>query len=243
MAELRIGTSGWSYKHWHDGVFYPEDLKRRQELAHYVTVFDTVELNSSFYHVPKETTMQGWRQKTPDEFVFALKASRYITHRLKLADAQEPLALFCSRAELLGDKLGPILFQLPPSFHLDLDRLRSFVSLLPEDARFTFEFRSDTWFCGEVYSLFEKHNVALTVADAPRYPCVERATADFVYVRLHGHEKLYASDYSDEQLDEWAKKIRGWMDEGRDVYCYFDNDFHGYAPANAATLREMLADG
>lgn len=240
MAEVRIGTSGWSYKHWHDGVFYPADLKRGQELAYYVTVFDTVEVNSSFYHVPKESTLRGWRERTPQGFVFALKASRYLTHRLKLQDAQEPLELFCSRAELLGDKLGPILFQLPPSFHVDLELLASFVALLPREARFTFEFRSDTWFCDEVYGLLEEHNVALTVADAPRYPYVERATADFVYLRLHGHEKLYASDYSEEQLREWAGKMEAWVAQGRDVYCYFDNDLHGHAPANAATLRQML---
>jgi len=240
MPEVRVGTSGWSYKHWHGGVFYPEDLRRGQELAYYVTVFDTVEVNSSFYHLPRESTLEGWRQKTPEGFLFALKANRYITHRLNLKDAQEPLELFCSRAGLLGEKLGPILLQLAPSFHLDLDRLRSFAALLPGDKRFTFEFRSDTWFCEEVYALLEEHNVALTIADAPRYPCVERATADFVYLRLHGHEKLYASNYSDQQLAEWAEKIRGWRAEGRDVHCYFDNDFHGYAPANAATLRRMV---
>lgn len=241
MPDLRIGTSGWSYDHWRNGVWYPADVKRGRELDYYARHFDTVEINSSFYHLPRETTFRAWADRTPDDFVFAVKASRYITHRLRLKNAAEPLRLVVGRASLLGAKLGPMLFQLSPSTRLDLDRLRHFVRLLPNDRRFTFEFRHPSWFCEDVYELLAGRNVALTIADTPEYPCVPEVTADFVYVRLHGHEALYASNYSPEQLSEWARMISCWRNEGRDVYVYFDNDACGFAPCNALELKRMLA--
>ncbi len=241
MARAYVGTSGWSYKHWGGGVFYPEDAKPRELLRYYAQVFDTVEVNSSFYHMPQEKTMCGWRERSPDEFVFALKASRYITHRLHLRDAGEPFDLLWSRCQLLGGKLGPVLFQLPPSLKCDLAVLSDFLALLPGKGRFTFEFRHESWFRADIYELLGAHNAALTVSDTPRYPCVPLATADFAYVRLHGHEKLYVSNYRDEQLREWADRATGWIEQGREVYCYFDNDAEGHAPRNALTLRRMVA--
>jgi uncharacterized protein YecE (DUF72 family) len=242
MPELRIGTSGWAYEHWRGGIWYPADVKRGEELEYYARHFDSVEVNSSFYHVPRETTFRTWAQKTPGRFLFALKASRYITHRLKLKDAAEPLGLVMSRASLLGHKLGPVLFQLSPSYQLDLDRLGEFTALLPRDKRFTFEFRHPSWFCDETYALLSSRNVALTIADTPEYPCAERMTADFVYVRLHGHEALYASNYSPEQLSEWAGKVRTWLGDGRDAYVYFDNDACAFAPRNALQLRRLATE-
>lgn len=242
MARAFIGTSGWSYKHWRGGVWYPEGLPQKDEFSYHARQFDTVEINSSFYHLPQEKTFAGWAQRAPDGFVFALKFSRYLTHVKKLADPKEPLQIFMDRALLLGEKLGPILFQLPPSLHLDINRLTGLLRVLPPRQRFAFEFRHESWFCDDVYALLEEHNAALTISDTPRYPLVIRATADFVYIRLHGHEKLYASNYSDEQLREWGRRVLGWMGEGRDVYVYFDNDAEGYAPRNALTLKEMVAD-
>jgi uncharacterized protein YecE (DUF72 family) len=242
MPELRIGTSGWAYEHWRGGAWYPADVKRGGELEYYSGRFDSVEVNSSFYHVPRETTFRAWAEKTPDHFLFAVKASRYITHRLKLKDAAEPLRLVMSRASLLGHKLGPVLFQLSPSYTLDVDRLGEFAALLPRGKRFTFEFRHPSWFCDETYALLSSRNLSLTIADTPEYPCVERVTADFVYVRLHGHEALYASNYSPKQLSEWAGKIRTWLEDGRDVCVYFDNDACAFAPRNALELRRRAAD-
>jgi uncharacterized protein YecE (DUF72 family) len=240
MARIWIGTSGWSYRHWHGGVFYPEDLKRGTELEFYAQHFDTVEINSSFYHMPQEKTMRGWAQRVPHGFVYSLKASRFITHIQRLQDVDDALALLLTRVRLLGEKLGVLLFQLPPSFHCDVATLQAFVQKLPDDIRTTFEFRHDSWFCDEAYDVLSGRNVALTIADAPRYPCVEHVTADFVYVRLHGHERLYASEYTVEQLQEWAAKARSWLHEGRDVYVYFDNDAMGYAIGNARQLLGIL---
>jgi len=243
MPRAFIGTSGWAYKHWRGGVWYPEGLRQKDEFAYHTRQFDTVEINSTFYHLPPEATFAGWAEKSPPGFVFAVKFSRYLTHMKKLADPQEPLQLFLGRAAAMGEKLGPVLLQLPPSLQLDTGRLTALLALLPGDRRFTFEFRHESWFCEDIYGLLRQHNAALTISDTPRYPLVERVTADFVYVRLHGHERLYASNYSDEQLREWAGKMMRWMAQKRDVYAYFDNDAHGYAAWNARTLRGMVEEG
>ncbi len=239
MAERRVGTSGWSYDHWR-GDFYPDDLTRGKELEHYATVFNTVELNSSFYHLPKPQTAQGWHERTPPGFVFAVKGSRYISHRLKLTEADEAMKRFTDSIKPLAEKTGPILWQLPPGFACDQQRLASFLELKPPDQRWAWEFRHESWFGPEVYELLEGYNCALVWADAPNYPLETVITADFTYARLHGHEKLYASNYSDEQLKDWAEKLVTAGGEERDIFVYFDNDAAGHAPRNALTLREML---
>ncbi len=240
--QVRIGTSGWAYDHWRDGVFYPEDLPKGRELEYYCTVFDTVEINSSFYHTPRETALRKWADIAPRGFLFAYKASRSITHNRKLLNVEEITEFVLSRARLLGRKLGPILWQFSPRFKLALERLEAFLAILPRDLRHGFEFRHESWFCDEVYELLHKHGCALVWADTPSYPLVKEVTADFLYVRLHGHEKLYASCYSRRELKAWAEEIGEWVGKGLDAYVYFDNDAHGYAPLNAHQLREIMAE-
>ena len=240
MAQQRVGTSGWSYQHWR-GVFYPQDLRRGQELEHYTTVFDTVELNSSFYHIPQPQTAAGWYERTPQDFLFAVKGSRFISHRRKLADCQEPLQRLMEALQPMQEKVGLILWQLPPGLHCDVSRLDDFLQLRPAEQRWTWEFRHESWFCDEVYALLQEHNCALVWADTPKYPLETVVTTDFLYARLHGHEQLYASNYSDEQLRWWANQLMEAAGEDRDIFVYFDNDAEGYAPHNALALRQILA--
>jgi len=240
VAKAWIGTSGWAYRHWRSGVFYPEGLKSADQLAHYATIFDCVELNSTFYHTPRETTIRTWLERTPKAFLFAYKGARTITHLRRLRDVDEITQFVISRAALLGDKLGPILWQFPPGFHCDLERLAAFLRLLPGPYRYAFEFRHESWFHEECYRLLREHNAALVWGDTPRYPLVKEITADFVYARLHGHEVLYASCYSQAELEEWAADFRRALRQGKDVFVFFDNDAEGYAPHNALTLREIM---
>ncbi|MGD9518558.1 MAG: DUF72 domain-containing protein [Armatimonadota bacterium] len=241
MPKLRIGTSGWSYRHWRDGVFYPPELKRGQELAYYSAVFDCVEINSSFYHTPRETTLETWRRTTPDGFLFAYKGSRSITHQRKLLDVGENVEFMIGRARLLEPKLGPILWQLPPSLAADHSRLEAFLLLLPHDLRHAFEFRHESWFDEATYSLLSASDCALVWSDTPRYPLVKVRTASFVYARLHGHEKLYSSCYSREELIAWAADFSPHLAAGADIYVFFDNDFEGHAPRNALDLRDIMS--
>lgn len=240
MAELRIGTSGYTYGHWR-GVFYPQDLPYRDFLKWYAQHFDTVEINSSFYHLPREKTYENWYSLTPKNFLFALKASRFITHIKKLKNCQEPLEIFLERAKILKEKLGPILFQFPPSWKLNLERLEEFLKLIPKGLQTTVEFRHESWFTNEVYQTLGKFNAALTFADTPSYPLVETVTADFVYLRFHGHKELYASNYSEGKLKSWARKIHKWGKTVKKVYAYFDNDAWGFAVNNATRLKILLS--
>ncbi len=233
-----VGTSGWNYPHWRS-VFYPSDLSSRSWLSFYARSFSAVEVNYSFYHLPKVETYRKWFEQTPEEFLFALKASRFLTHVKRLKEARTPLENFLENSAALGDKRGPIFFQLPPSFKVDLVRLEEFLKILPRGMRFAFEFRHPSWFGEEVYRLLRKYNAALIFADTPRYPYAEVRTADFFYLRLHGHEALYASSYSDKQLEDYAAKIREWGREG-EGFVFFDNDFSGFAVKNALHLKKLL---
>lgn len=234
-----IGTSGWHYKHWR-GPFYPESMSPKDFFPFYVRYFSTVELNNSFYGLPKPETFQQWRETSPEGFLFAVKANRYITHMKKLKDTQEALTDFLERASGLKEKLGPILFQLPPSWRLNLDRLKSFLGDLPQEHRYTFEFRNETWFDPRVYGLLRDRNVAFCIYDLNRKTSPLPATADFVYIRLHGPGGPYQGRYDLNALQDWANHIREWLSQGRDVFCYFDNDPHGYAVQNARELIEMV---
>lgn len=239
MPKVWIGTSGWRYEHWR-GRFYPEGLSPRRWLEHYARYFDTVELNSPFYRIPKRSAFQRWRQRTPQGFLFAVKASRLITHKRRLQGAEGELRWFLSEAEGLGDKLGPVLFQLPPSLKAELGLLEAFLQGLPP-GRYAFEFRHPSWFTEEVYEVLKGRDAALCVADSPRFPCVKRVTASFLYLRLHGSRRLYASSYTREELEQWASFIgQGFELGAEEAFCYFDNDYEAYAVRNALELKEIL---
>jgi uncharacterized protein YecE (DUF72 family) len=243
--ELRIGTSGWNYGDW-KGHFYPEDVKSREYLQWYSQHFGTVEVNYSFYHLPRRTTYENWSKQVPENFLFAVKASRFITHIKRLSGVKTAWRKFWGNAKVLGKKLGPILFQFPPSFKIDKDALDSFLEACSDvtgsrSVQLAFEFRHKSWFEPEVYKTLRKYRAALVVADSNRYPLAPlEPAAGFVYVRFHGPGKLFASNYSDNQLKEWAGHIKDWLSDRRDVYVYFNNDFHGYAIDNARTLAGYI---
>jgi uncharacterized protein YecE (DUF72 family) len=242
MSIFRIGTSGYSYKHWSDGVFYPSGLSQQRWLDFYATHFDTVELNVTFYRQPTPYTFKRWRDRTPEGFAFTVKGSRYITHILRLNDPETPLARFFDSVKLLGEKLKIVLWQLPPGFKLDMGRLDRFCKLItsisPEGVGNCFEFRNKSWFCDEVYALLEHYGCHLCVADSPRYPSEEKVISNIGYLRLHGSETMYGYNYSPYELSSWAKRISSW--KASEVYIYFNNDFMGYAVKNAMTLKEIL---
>jgi uncharacterized protein YecE (DUF72 family) len=240
MTQVYIGTSGFSYRHWEDKVFYPSDLARTKQLEFYSQHFKTVEINSSFYHLPTAQAFQGWYQRTPRDFIFAVKVSRFITHIKKLKVCREPWQRFINNAKELREKLGPILFQLPPGWQFDVRRLERFVKILPKKYRYVFEFRHPSWFCSEIFKILKKYNISLCLADSPRWPYQEEITADFVYLRMHGGKILYGSNYSDKELKEWAKKIKKFLEADLDVYVYFNNDAYGYAVKNAQRLIELV---
>lgn len=237
--ELRIGTSGWSYDHW-QGVFYPEGLPADRWFGHYAEHFDTVEINNTFYQLPEERIFESWRQQAPAGFLYAVKANRYLTHMKKLNEPEEPLERFLSRARLLGHKLGPILYQLPPNWHRDVDRLGRFIDLLPADLTHVFEFRDETWFSDETFDLLRKQGMGFCIFDGLKLVCPRQVTGPTVYLRFHGTSAEYGGKYTREMLAKWAEQIRGWYAEGRDVYAYFNNDPHGYAVENAQALRELV---
>jgi uncharacterized protein YecE (DUF72 family) len=239
MAEIYIGTSGFSYSHWEKEVFYPSDLARAKQLEYYSRHFRTVELNNSFYRLPAIKIFQGWHQRTPQNFIFAVKASRYISHVKKLKDCSSAWRLFISRAAKLREKLGPILFQLPPGWQVNVQRLDDFLKILPKKYDYVFEFRHASWFSPEVYRLLKKYKVALCLADSADWLYQEDLTANFVYLRLHGRPSLYSSNYTDKELENWAVKIKKWA-KVKDIYVYFNNDARGYAVKNAQKLKELI---
>ncbi|MFH1366728.1 MAG: DUF72 domain-containing protein [Patescibacteria group bacterium] len=238
--KIYIGTSGWQYKHWYE-VFYPEDVKSDGLLQYYSQHFKSVELNASFYHLPKPEVFQGWYKKTPNDFLFSVKASRYITHIKKLRDFEEGGTRFIEAAKELKEKLGPILFQLPPFLKANKEVLETAIKILPKDYKYAFEFRHGSWFTPEIYDILKKHNVALVMADSPNFPLKKEITADFIYLRFHGSKSLYGSKYTEEELNSWAKDIMAWQKQGMDIYAYFNNDAEGYAVENAKQLENLLS--
>jgi uncharacterized protein YecE (DUF72 family) len=286
MAKIRIGVSGWSYKSWVKS-FYPEDLPRRAQLAHLTGRLDTVEINGSFYSLQKPESYAAWREDSPRGFVYAVKGSRFITHNKKLGQAGTALANFLASGLLaLEDRLGPILWQLPASLRFDEGRIAEFLNMLPTDTeelgrfaqahdhrmkgrsliepdrnrrvRHALEVRHESYCVPEFVRLLRDRGVALVVSDSPTWPLIEEVTAGFLYVRLHGSRRLYASRYTDRELDRWAERIKMWSGGGnpadaaritelapprrksRDVYVYFDNDQEAHAPHDALRLRERL---
>ena len=287
QGRVHIGISGWRYAPWR-GVFYPQGLAQRRELEYASRCFHSIEINGTFYSLQRPESFRLWRDETPDDFVFAVNGSRFLTQMKRLKDIDTPLASFFAQGLLaLGPKLGPILWQLPPNFQFDADRLRAFFGKLPRDTtqaaklarrrevalmkgrsvlsaqgefplRHALEIRHESFLVPECTALLREFNIALVVADTARkFPFVGDVTADFVYVRLHGDEELYASGYGEKALDDWARRIRAWRTGGvptdvprierarptrqaRDVYCYFDNDAKVRAPFDARGLMERL---
>ena len=270
MTAVHIGISGWTYPGWR-GSFYPPGLAHRRELSYASERLSSIEINGSFYSLQRPSSFQRWYDETPDDFIFSVKGGRFITHMKRLVDVETPLANFLATGVLaLGHKLGPLLWQLPPSLSFDADRLTAFVSLLPrstaaaadlaarhddrltEEQAFTrvtddrplrhaIEVRHPSLAVPDAVSLLRDHGVALVVADsAGRFPAVEETTSDFVYVRLHGTDELYASGYTNEALERWADKVRGWSASGLDVFVYFDNDAKVRAPYDAQALMRLL---
>ncbi len=233
---IHVGTSGWQYRHWR-GRFYPERLPQAAWLEHYATAFATVELNNSFYRLPSQAAFDAWRERTPDGFVFAVKASRYITHIRRLREPLEPVELFWSRAERLGPKLGPVLFQLPPRFGVDLGRLGALLDVLPNDMRAAFEFRDSSWMVKQVYELLDRAGAALVLADRPGARVPDVVTGGWSYVRFHQGQAT-RPDYAKEKLRRWAGRLATMP--ARDVFAYFNNDQGGAAVRDALALRRML---
>jgi uncharacterized protein YecE (DUF72 family) len=234
---IRIGTSGWMYNHWQK-IFYPDKLPKSKWLEYYAGQFDTVELNASFYRLPNPATFKGWKERTPDNFLWSVKGSKFITHIRRLKDPVEPLSRLYNSIAGLGEKLGVILFQLPPSLSFDEGVFRDFSRSLDPNLRYALEIRHPSWINDPVFAILSEFKMALCISDtAGRYPSSEAITADFVYIRLHGSGRLYASEYSEKELQAWAEKVIAW---NRDTFIYFDNDFEGHAIKNAGRLKEIL---
>jgi len=238
---IRIGCSGWNYQHWRNGVFYPPRFAPRRWLGFYAERFDTVEINMTFYRLPRDTAVAKWVEETPPDFIFAVKMSRYVTHIKRLRDLPPSLGLFYSRIRPLVDtpKLGPVLWQLPATFQRDDERLAQALAQLPR-GRHCFEFRHESWFAPEVYELLRRHEVALVIGDTPKRPFQSHElTADWTFIRFHEGTRGRFSNYSESELEEWAQRIERWA-ASDDVYAYFNNDRNGYAVRNALWLKERL---
>jgi uncharacterized protein YecE (DUF72 family) len=243
LERLHIGTSGWSYTHW-SGIFYPESVKPAKYLEHYVTVFDCVELNASFYRIPNVKTVQGWARRTPASFRFCAKMSRFITHQKKLVDAAESLDRFLTVFDPLRDRLGPFLVQLPPTLRFDPGVAEAFLHLLAlhrKIGEFALEARHDSWFTPESLSLLRRYGIVNVIAySGGRFAGTEVLTNSIVYLRFHGPAGLYCSPYSTGELTTYARKITGWLAEGRQIWAFFNNDFDGHAVQNARELKALI---
>ena len=238
-CDIRIGTSGWHYNHWKE-LFYPPGLPKNKWFEHYAQHFDTVEINNTFYHLPKEVSLQRWHKQAPKNFLYAVKANRYITHIKRLKDVSEEVDRFFERIGLLKSKLGPVLYQLPPSLRKDLDLLESFIKLLPKKLPAVFEFRHNSWFSEDTFELLNKYNAAFCVHDLSGKETPRIVTADIIYVRFHGPTGKYEGDYSKSMLQSWAKWLKDHTKEVRGIYAYFNNDIGGHAIQNTKQLKEQL---
>jgi uncharacterized protein YecE (DUF72 family) len=240
---IRIGCSGWNYAHWRNGVFYPPRCPSREWLGFYARHFDTVEVNATFYRLPKRDVVARWVAESPKGFLFAVKVSRYVTHIKRLRDVGPSIALLYERIEplLRSPKLGPLLWQLPPTFKRDDERLAAALDEFPRTQRHAIEFRHESWFAPEVMALLRERNVALVIGDRPQVSAFQthELTADFTFVRFHGGARGANGNYSHAELDEWAERLAGWSRDV-DVFAYFNNDWEGYAIENALYLKERL---
>ena len=240
-GRARVGCSGWQYKHWR-GDFYPADVAQARWFEYYAARFDSVEINNSFYRLPERATFAAWARRAPPGFEFAVKASRFLTHMKKLKDPEEPIERLFSRMGALGPHLGPVLYQLPPGWRLDVDRLAYFLGALPAGIRHVIEFRDPSWYDPSVGALLKRHRVALCLHDMPGSATGRQPVGPFVYVRFHGATSKYGGGYSQERLRSWAEWLNEQRAGGCDVHAYFNNDIGGHAPRDAVTLRRLLEE-
>jgi uncharacterized protein YecE (DUF72 family) len=240
-GRARIGCSGWEYDHWR-GDFYPSDLPKSRWLAHYASVFDTVELNGTFYRLPEVETFAEWTTRVPRRFLFTVKASRYLTHMKKLKDPEEALGRLFERMAPLGKQQGPVLYQLPPGWKVNLERLEHFLQTLPAGLRHVIEFRDRSWYSNEVMDLLEQHHVALCLHDLRGSTTGRVRVGPFIYVRFHGGLFAYRGHYGGHRLDAWASWLNAQREAGLDVFAYFNNDLEGHAPRDALNLRRLLGE-
>ncbi len=239
-CDIRIGTSGWHYNDW-AGLFYPADLPKSRWFEYYAGHFDTVEINNTFYRQPKPEIFTNWHKQAPKNFLYTVKANRFITHIKRLKDAEEPLERFLEGALLLKENLGPILYQLPPSMHKDLDRLRSFLKVLPKKQIAVFEFRHESWFSQDSYELLKEFNAGFCIHDMAGMEVPRVITCDIIYIRFHGPTGRYQGNYSKSALQDWAKWIKDNLKGKKAVFAYFNNDIHAYAIYNGKTLKEQFS--
>ena len=236
---IHVGCSGWVYRHWR-GLLYPEGLPQRLWFQRYSEEFDTVEINASFYRLPLQSTFEGWQAKAPPDFHYAVKVNRFITHMKKLLDCEAEVDRFIELARPLGEKLGPLLYQLPPSLHKNVDRLEPFLARLPRDIEQVVEFRHRSWYEEEVLALLDRHGVGFVCHDLKGLLSPRWASGRTAYVRFHGTSGRYHGRYSDEALLGWADWCLEQQRAGRSVWCYFNNDIHGHALDDARTLKSMV---
>jgi uncharacterized protein YecE (DUF72 family) len=240
MARVLIGTSGWHYESWR-GPFYPAGLPIKSQLQYYASQFQTAELNGVFYRTPTPAAVTSWKEQTGKDFVFTWKASKFITHWKRLsANSVNSLELMEGRLSLLGRKVGPVLFQLPPNFQADAERLSDFLRMLSPKRRYSFEFRHPSWYSPPIIRLLSKQGISLCISDHHDAPAPWKRTTDFVYIRGHGPGGRYKGHYSKNALTAWAKRIRAWKAQGYDVFVFFDNDQKSAAPIDALKLKQML---
>ncbi len=234
-----IGTSGFYYAHWR-GVFYPDDLPKSRYFSYYMDHFDTVELNSTFYHLPKAKTIEHWLSLAKEDFLFSLKAYRVITHYKKLKNCEKDIALFLHLIKPLKSHLGVILFQLPPSLHYDFSLLAQFLHILPSRYHYAVEFRHASWYRDDIYELLKRYNIAFCIHDFEKRPTPIVVSGKNSYIRFHGTNGRYAGSYPDDALQEWAQRIEGFLERGHNVFVYFNNDFEGAAIFDAKRLISFL---
>lgn len=239
-SAVRVGCSGWVYRHW-KGIFYPAELPHKRWFDHYAAEFDTVEINASFYRQPLPSTFENWRDKAPEGFRYAVKVNRFITHNKKLLDCAEPLERFVALARPLGRSLGPLLYQLPPGLRRNDERLAAFLERLPPDLEHVVEFRHASWYDEEVLALLDRYGAGFVAHDLAGLISPRWASGRTAYVRFHGTGGKYWGRYSDEQMAEWAAWLLSQSADGRSAWAYFNNDIHGHALEDARTLKAALA--
>jgi uncharacterized protein YecE (DUF72 family) len=237
---IRVGSVGWHYAHW-VGPFYPRGIRASEMLAWYARRFQTVEVSNTFHHLPSAATLKRWCEQTPRGFVFSCRANRYLTHVRRLDASRRTIVRFFRAIDVLGDRLGPVVFQLPQYWRQNIPRLRRFLARLPSGYRFVFEFGDESWRAPEIVALMTAHNAAYAASDPAARRTPVPPTADFVYLRLHGPDPLTPGPYHGRTLSLWARRIDAWRREGRDVYCCFGNDVRGHAAADAMRLKAQLA--